>query len=588
MINIEYKVIGDNNYLSEDIVSEILKNRSVSEEIFDYSKNSLPSPFVFSNMDAAADCIIKHIDKKSKVVIVEDSDPDGLTSTAMLHNYLKDHCPEMDIQIVIHEKRVHGIFMDELEPYLEGASLVIIPDAGSEDVDQRIELVQRGLDVLVVDHHEPNEGINATDPQAGIIVNNNIDGIYTSLSGAGMCYMLMKAIDEKMWTNYADNYIDLAMLGCVSDMMDISTDYMQHIVQEGMSNIRNKGLDAMVSAQSFSIGDKIDPVSISFYITPIINSVYRLGSMEDKRNLTNSFCNLDDTIYIYTPKRGKNKGEDIEETIYQKSARECISLNGKRQRLGKKAVKEAKIYEDCAINFVEIDSEYGSKGLSRIVANNLARKEMKPTVVYYRNESGDLRGSMSSGDVIDKFKDRLNETPVFKFVKGHQAASGLQVKEDMLPTAVTEFNKKFGDLTFDKIYEIDFDIPYKDFVEHGYDIGKDICEYDYMYGKGIEAPRILISNIKIPISQVELIGAKKSTIKFNFADGLSAIMFNSNEEFYTQMVDWKDFVDLNIVGRFSKNEYKDNVSFQIMIDDLEVFNLEESVENDIDEDDDWG
>lgn len=560
----KYNIIGENKYNSEDVILEILKNRNVKEDIFDYSKESLPDPFVFTNMDNAVKCISGHIERKSNIVIVSDSDPDGLTSASIIHNYIKDHDEDANIFITIHEKRVHGIFESELNDL--NIDLLIVPDAGSDNANvvRRLEN-ELGIDIVIIDHH--HVGIEEM-VKHGILVNNAIDKIYTDLSGAGMVYMLCKALDEEMWSDYADKYIDLAMLGCVSDMMNISSDYMQYIVQEGMNKIKNPALRAIVDAQSFSIGENINPTAISFYVTPLINSVYRLGDMELKRDLVNAFCLLDNNTYIYEPKRGKNKGIQIEETINEKVARACNSINGKRKRLGDKAKKEAVLHEDCVINFVEMKQEHGEKGIARLVANGLARSSMKPTIAYYKNSEGKLKGSMSSGDLIENFKDKLIETDVFEYVAGHQGASGFEIKEDMLESATEIFNKRFENYSFEKIHNVDFEIPFDDFVLIGHEIASNISEYENMYGRGFETPKIVIKDIVVPISKVELMGSKKNTIKILLSDNMSAIMFNKDQDFYSELVDWKENCCVDILGKFSKNEYNDRIYYQIIVEDI--------------------
>lgn len=566
------KVLGKNNYNSNDIMFEVLKNRKLNKDILEANEESMPSPYDFENMEEAVNMIVKHINNNSKIRIIQDSDPDGLTSSCIIYNRIKAIKNDIDLEMIIHDKRTHGIVLKELD--IDNIDLLIVPDGGSDNYKEHKILKEKGVDVLVIDHHDVDKR-----SEYALIVNNNIDKKYTQLSGAGMVYLVCKAIDDDMWEDgFSDKYLDLVALGIISDMMLINNNYNQYIIDVGLQNINNKGFMAMVDSQSFSIGDEITPKDISFSITPLINSVFRLGTVEQKKELFKSFCELDNETYIYNITRGKNKGEEREESFYDKTARMCKSLNNKRKNLGKKIVKETKIDLDNKILFVELDEKYGKDGMSRILANSLARDNMKPCLVYCKNSEGKYKGSMSSGDVIDNFKDRLNELDIFKFVAGHQAASGFELIKDKIPVSQKILNNKFSDEHFEKVVDIDFDIPYNDFMEVGDFLIDDISEYNTKYGRGFDIPLIRINNIVLKVCKenVDLIGSKKNTIKFKLSNDIELLLFFTNKDFYNDLISFNEYLKLNIIGECSINEFKGKRTRQITIKDIENLNETET------------
>ena len=225
--------------------------------------------------------------------------------------------------------------------------------------------------------------------------------------------------------------------------MDTRDLEVQYYIQKGLSNIKSPALKALIEAQEFSLKGEINPITIAFYIAPLINSVYRLGTIEDKDLMFKSFANIDtDKIFIYKPTRGSRKGEEIEETIYQNCARMCASYNGKRKRLSDKLIKpiESQIDLNNKIICVKVDKEE-SEGMSGLLANALLGKYNKPTIVYSVNEKNEIKGSMraNTGD----FKDKLQKTGLFVFVSGHQDAAGIQIKEKYLEDINNKLNEFF-------------------------------------------------------------------------------------------------------------------------------------------------
>ena len=159
----------------------------------------------------------------------------------------------------------------------------------------------------------------------------------------------------------------------------------------------------------------------------------------------------------------------------------------------------------------------------------------------------------------------LQKTGLFVFVAGHQDAAGIQIKEHCLEDIDNKLNEFFKDDTFEKIYSVDFKIP---FEEMSFEFIKDICDLKYIYSTNIQEPLIYIENVKVNTQNVKLMGEGKNTIKIE-TDEVDFIRFKSNEEMYSN-IDWKDEVVLNIVGRASINEYNGKLTGQIFVDEWEA------------------
>ena len=108
----------------------------------------------------------------SKIFIIQDGDTDGICSTVILYNYLKALNEDLDISILIHTSKQRGLededIMDRIKK--EQPNLVIIPDAGTNNIKQAQELCDMNIGLIVLDHHDYETPI-----EKGILINNQDD-----------------------------------------------------------------------------------------------------------------------------------------------------------------------------------------------------------------------------------------------------------------------------------------------------------------------------------------------------------------------------------------------------------------------------
>ena len=153
------------------VVEQVFLNRGISpSEIGHYlntTDEDIYPPELLDNIDAGARLLCRHIAQNNKIFIQVDTDVDGFTSAALLLNYLHLIFPyfvENNIIYRLHEGKQHGVIVDTVP---EDVKLVIIPDAGSNQYEEHAALQEKGIDVLVIDHHESD----TLSPYACIINN---------------------------------------------------------------------------------------------------------------------------------------------------------------------------------------------------------------------------------------------------------------------------------------------------------------------------------------------------------------------------------------------------------------------------------
>ena len=180
------------SYLCASILSnrqEVLLGESVV-------KNAFYNSFLMLDMDGAVDRIKKAIRDKEKITIYGDFDADGVTSTAVLYLYLKKQNALVDYYIPDRVEEGYGINEAALKIIEQrGTTLIITVDTGITAVDDINAIKERGIDVIVTDHHEPKDKI----PDCVAVINPKREGCkypYKELAGVGVVFKLVQALDN--------------------------------------------------------------------------------------------------------------------------------------------------------------------------------------------------------------------------------------------------------------------------------------------------------------------------------------------------------------------------------------------------------
>ena len=181
-----YKLINEYS-LYTPVLEQSLKNRGITDiSYLTLDKSSLHSPYLLKDIEKAADLIIKHCQANNRILIVVDSDCDGYTSAAALYNYLILAFPNIEdkIDYILHPTKAHGIIIND--SILKTYQLICVPDAGSNDVKEHEILLENGIDLVVLDHHEVDCEPNINEHFA--LVNNQYSADYPNkmISGVGI------------------------------------------------------------------------------------------------------------------------------------------------------------------------------------------------------------------------------------------------------------------------------------------------------------------------------------------------------------------------------------------------------------------
>lgn len=409
-------------------VEQVLANRGISPENVEHYLHTTDAdicdPSMIMNMREGAVMLVKHISQNDKVLVQIDSDCDGYTSAAALINYLNCLFPgfvQNNVYYRIHTGKQHGILLETIP---DDVKLVIAPDSSSNDYEEHQQLSLKGVDVLVIDHHEADK-----ISEHACVINNQLCEYPTkSLSGVGMVYKFCSYIDELLNVDYADQFLDLVSLGMVADMMDLRDYETKHLITRGLENIRNPYFKGMVDRQSYSLKEGISPIGVAFYIAPYVNATIRMGTQEEKLMLFESMLDYRGYELVPSTKRGC-KGQ--QETRVEQACRNCANIKNRQTKARDAAlenieriIKEKNLL-DNKILVIKLDSFEADKNLTGLIANQLMAKYQRPVlllnkVIDYEVEVSELDGTVvnrvpiisweGSGRGYDKSKfDNLRE-----------------------------------------------------------------------------------------------------------------------------------------------------------------------------------
>ena len=553
-------------------VEQVLANRGIAPENVEHYLNTtdedILSPMLIMNIEEGVKILIQAIARGDKVLIQIDSDCDGYTSAAALINYLNRLFPgfvQSNIYYRIHSGKQHGIL---LETVPDDVKLVIAPDSSSNDYEVHQALKARGVNVLVIDHHEADQ-----ISENAVIINNQLCDYPTkSLSGVGMVYKFCSYMDELLNVDYADDYLDLVALGMVADMMDLRDYETRHLITRGLQNIRNPYFKGMVDKQAYSLKDGLSPIGVAFYIAPYVNATIRMGTQEEKLMLFESMLDYRGYELVPSTKRGC-KGQ--QETRVEQACRNCTNIKSRQTKARDAAlenieriIEEKKLLSN-KILAIKLDTFEADKNLTGLIANQLMAKYQRPVLLLNKTEDG-WEGSGRGYDKskFDNLREFLKESDLVLYAEGHANALGVGIADINFNQFIEYSNQALADFDFTPCYKVDFIFYGDDF--RGNDI-VEIAELKSLWGQGVEEPLVAIEHINIHNGNVVLMSPDKSpTLKITLPNGTSLIKFKSSQEEYEKLHSETGCITINVVGKCERNIWNGIVSPQIIIEDYEI------------------
>ena len=564
-------------------IEQVLTNRGIKfEDIAHYlnvTEEDNLSPLLLDNIEQAAKMLFNQLHKDGFHIHVQvDSDCDGYTSAALLLNYIHAIIPSAieHISYSFHNGKMHGINPALIPPE---TTLVIAPDSSSNDYDIHKMLHNKGVEVLVLDHHQA-EKIS----EYACSVNNQLCDYPTkSLSGVGVVYKLCQFIDSLLPASEqkANQFLDMVAVGLVGDMMDLRDFETHYLVQTGLSQLQNPFIKGMAEKNHYQLGDNPTPIGVAFYIVPLINSITRVGTLEEKTLLFESMLNWKAFDLVPSTKRGC-AGQ--QETRLDQSLRTCTNVKNRQTRNQDAAVEQVKsiIKEnnllDHKILLVKLEHPSFDRGITGLIANKLMAEYQRPVALLVEVDedgkkawSGSARGYEKSK--LNDFRGFCRDSGLIYLAEGHPNAFGFGILDENFDAFVEYVDTALKDIEFSPSYKVDFihsanDVRPKEILELG--------NMKNLWGQNVDEPLIAVEHLSITKDMITLMSRDRNpTLKIQLSNGITCIKFKSSEEELESLFSENGCVTINLVGKAEVNKYFNSVTPQLIIQNYEIINRQE-------------
>ena len=509
---------------------------------------STEKEYKIKNIEKAKDIILKHL--HDKITIVGDYDCDGICASAIMKIAInKLGGKNVTVRLPKRFSEGYGLSEKIVDEIDEG--LLITVDNGITAFDAIEKAKEKGLTVLLTDHHLPAE--DGRIPNADLIINPNAipdSADFSGYCGAGIAYKICELLLSSKYASLATKLKSLAAIATVADVMPL-VEENRSIVKNGLVDMtksagRTAGLGALLKLLdlNFHINEK----NIGFKIGPIINAPGRLFDNGAER----SFKLI-------------SNNHSLEEA--QEDAAELIKINEERKSIKEKELKiiEQNIVDNCLIGdniFVIYEPEL-TEGLVGIYAGNIAEKYGVPCFVLTNSDDPEiLKGSGRTAKGIN-IKTVLDEKSAL-LVKygGHAEAAGISVKMDDFEdfrAAMLRSVPKLDEASDDVFYDIETS------VENMAETLDELAIYA-PYGQGNPEIVFLFKDFVLSPSYGKFfttLGDSDQHLKL-FGKGVTAIGFGMTEKYIKMGMPKK----VDIVGTVNVNWFMGKSTTQIEIIDF--------------------
>lgn len=386
----------------------------------------LADPFLFKDIDRAVERVRTALLERHRIHIHGDYDVDGLSATSVLYLGLKYLGANVHYYVAHRKDSEVGLSDTALERdhYPHNPNLIITADCGSTSVESIARAKSRGIDVIVVDHHQLGE----ERPDCVAMLNPHQPGCtypFKELAAVGVAYHFLRGLDrhlqndaEHRWPPLPlEDYLDLVALGTVADVVPILEDN-RVFVREGLrqiSSAKRPGICALMSRAHILREDRtgrqcrVTTRTIGYRIAPLINAA---GRMEDANRCVEL---LTTDTYRVAVKIGE----------------ELVQLNKQRQNCEREILNEAQELADAACErgdeVIVLAQPHWHPGVLGIVASRLMERTNRPTIIAAINSEGIARGSVRSPERVNML-NALNACAAYlEAWGGHPRAAGLQI-----------------------------------------------------------------------------------------------------------------------------------------------------------------
>lgn len=533
----------------DPVTIRLLCNRFINTpeavRVFLYPEVSdLCNPFLMNGMDKACTVIKRMIAEREKIRIIGDYDADGVFSTYILFDAMKNLGATVDYRIPERVRDGYGINERLVrEAANDGISLIVTCDNGISAAEQIALAYELGMKVIVTDHHEIPEVL----PQAEALLNPKLENSgypFRELCGAGVAMKLAVALGADAW-----EYVGFAAVATICDIVTLLGEN-RTIVKLGLQQLcqcTNPGFRALAEGNQISL-TMMNTSDIGYRIGPCINASGRLASAE----LAMQLLLAQDEV---------SAGE---------LASRLIQLNEERKEKTQEAVDAAirQIEEQNALTdaVLVLLLKECHESVAGIVAGKIKELYNRPTIILTYGTNC-VKGSARSTDYYNIVEELRACSELLLHFGGHPMAAGLSMEEEKVERLRRCLNER-TELSAEMLEgkrTIDLQVPF------AYVSEERINEIQLLepYGPGNPPPLFAVRNVTVCGAQK--IGREKSFVKLYLQDEdgirIEALCFQEYDKIRQEIIDKYGIEEFTKIIQRKPNSVRLSVAYDMDIND---------------------
>ena len=544
--------------IDRDILN-LLYNRNIkdSEEIHNFlniSLDNIHSPLLLKDVDRAVERVLKAKENGEDIWIYGDYDVDGITSTSLCYLALSELGISPKYYIPLRDEG-YGLNKEAMD-YIraQGGKVIITVDCGISAHPEIEYANSLGLDIIVTDHHEINNG----NPPAYAVINpkrEDNEFPYKYLAGVGTAFMLIYALFDKLGKKEdLYKYLDIVAIGTVADIVPLLEEN-RIFTKFGMEQLNRShwlGISMLIKKifEDYQTR-KFSTYDIGFIIAPIFNAA---GRLEDAKRAVELFIEKDHRVCT----------EIINELLNNNSERKEIQETILERAIFK--IENEKLFENSVLVVAEEGFHHGVIG---IVASKILDRYYKPTIIMeIKPEEGIATASCRSIEGFNMIEALNSMKELFVKYGGHAGAAGFSIKIEN----IDEFSRRINEYAKKNIPESSLIKPVKlDITIPAYKISYDFIDKISLlepFGFGNPSPLFALNNCEI--SGLRPIGKEKTHTMFNVKkDNLeikNCVWFNSDDVFSKVA----SITHADIAFKLKLETYKDRYQYKMYVEDMQL------------------
>ena len=534
----------------------LLVSRGITDEdeIRDFFSDDsiLSDPFEIKDMDKAVARITEAMDNGERIAVYGDYDADGITSTALLYQFLEINGCDVITYIPDRNEEGYGLNMDAILKLKEkGVNLIITVDNGISAIEEAEYIKQLGMDLVITDHHKAGNVI----PDAVAVVDPHradCPSTFKLWAGVGVTFKLLCAVcgdDEEM----LDSFADLVTIGTIGDIVSL-TGENRTIVKRGLKMLNGQSHPGIEMLKRVAgVEDKqINATSVAFSLVPRINAIGRMSHgikaldlliCEDEITAGNIAVTIDDS------------------NVRRQETEKEITAEAEAQILA-----NPDMLNDRVLIFV---GENWHGGVIGIVASRLVQKYGKPCLVI-TDDGVEAKGSARSIDGFNLYDAISYAKEHLSHFGGHTLAAGFGMPSENLPGFMACVQD------YARTVEMPFACVNLDCKIRPQFINADILDViAQLEPFGAGTPQPMFGLFSMTISAITPIGSGKH-LRINLKRDnttVQAMLFSVTQKEFPYLVG--DVVDLAV--RLERNEYMGQVRVSVYIKEIRMSGTDDEV-----------